>query len=427
MSALPVENAWQRMSPLEDIQVRIGPRNQFTYPTAFGISGSRVDSVGKFRGQLRIHGVQFTIPEQDFTVTKTDSGITFQNEPEGSWPRVSFVFASQAEQDTYKFEEYLVGPSDRTVDGAILFSRVLFFLSKAYKCSLVTSDSGEIFNADLLPFSKEQIQGVFTIAKLARKLKYIQNVFNVEFLLPRMIPSSEFRKAEIVFRGITEGEFTLRATDFTFIEVPPLDINLTKPPFEGCGTLSRKIEDQITLFGKQLLVGPVIVHLDKAELASPKVVDHIRKGLTSPIDVRFEVLDNQITYRFESYMRKSRSQQMQRLNRFKHELAQQEQKELVDLVDESLQNDVSSDEAVQIAVGWTQYNDLPDRYCPQEPELDSDSEHWRVPIYLIYANGEGGPVGELIIDVKTGEIVSHTPIEEIRSKGLALAEQILHA
>ena len=427
MSALPVENAWQRMSPLEDIQVRIGPRNQFIYPSVFGRSGSQVDTVKKFRGQLQIHGVQFTIPEQNFTATKTDSGIIFQNEPEGSWPRVSFVFVSESEQDTYRFEEYLVGPSDRTVDGAILFSRVLFFLSKGWKYSLVTSDSGEIFNADLLPFSKEQIQEVFTIAKLARKLKYIQNVFNAEFSLPRMIPGSEFRMTEIVFQGITEGEVTVRATDFTFPEVPPLDIDLTKPPFEGCGTISRRIGNQIPLFGKQLLVGPVTVHLDKAELASPKVVDHIRKGLTSPIDVSFEVLDNQITYRFESYARKHRSQRMQRLNRFKYKLAQEEPKELVDLVDESLQNDVSFDEALQIAVGWTQYNDLPDRYCPQDPEFDSNAERWRIPIYLIYANGEGGPVGEVIIDVKTGEIVSHTPVEEIRSKGLALAEQILNA
>ncbi len=232
---------------------------------------------------------------------------------------------------------------------------------------------------------------------------------------------------DIVFRGITEGQFTTHGSKLTFKNISASEIDLTKPPFNGVGAFFHEVEGSNILLYKQLPIGPVRIHLDKAELASPKVVDHIRKGLTSPIDVSFEVLDNQITYRFESYARKPRSQRMQRLNRFKHELAQQEPKELVNLVDETLQNDVSSDEALQIAVGWTQYNDLPDRYCPQEPELDSDSRHWRVPIYLIYTSGEGGPVGEIIIDVKTGEIVSHTPIEEIRSKGLALAEQILHA
>ena len=118
---------------------------------------------------------------------------------------------------------------------------------------------------------------------------------------------------------------------------------------------------------------------------------------------------------------------MRRLNRFKHQLSRYEPDALVDLIDESLQNDVSSEEASQIAVGWTQYNDLPDRYCPQVPELDAATRYWHVPIYLVHSNGEGGPAGEVVIDEKTGVIVSHTPVDELRSKGRALAEQILHA
>jgi hypothetical protein len=174
-------------------------------------------------------------------------------------------------------------------------------------------------------------------------------------------------------------------------------------------------------------VGSVKVQLEKAETASPGVVDYVRKGLTEPVDVRFEVLDNQITYCFESYAKQPRKQRLQKLIQFKRELAREEPQELVDLIDQSLQGDVTSEEADQIAMGWTLYNDLPDRYCPQEPRFNSDSGHWRVPIYLVYANGEGGPVGEVIIDARTGIIVSHTPIDELRSKGLALAKQILHA
>jgi hypothetical protein len=143
--------------------------------------------------------------------------------------------------------------------------------------------------------------------------------------------------------------------------------------------------------------------------------------------VRFEVLDNQITHRFERYANLSRNQRTRELEQFKRELALEEPKELVDLVDEPLQGDVSEFEAGQIAMGWTFYTNLPDRYCPQKPEIDQSTGHWRVPIYLVYSNGEGGPVGEIVIDEKTGVIVSHTPIDELRSRGRALAEHILHA
>jgi hypothetical protein len=97
------------------------------------------------------------------------------------------------------------------------------------------------------------------------------------------------------------------------------------------------------------------------------------------------------------------------------------------LVDEPLQSDVSGLEAGQIAMGWTFYSNLPDRYCPQEPEIDQSTGHWRVPIWLVYANGEGGRVGDLLVHKKTGVILSHTSIEELRSKALALAETMLHA
>ena len=49
---------------------------------------------------------------------------------------------------------------------------------------------------------------------------------------------------------------------------------------------------------------------------------------------------------------------------------------------------------------------------------------WRVPIFLVSTSGKGERVGELLIDIKTGIVVEHTSLEELRSKGLALAEKI---
>lgn len=82
-------------------------------------------------------------------------------------------------------------------------------------------------------------------------------------------------------------------------------------------------------------------------------------------------------------------------------------------------------EVYLIAAGWVQCNRLPDRYCPQEPVLDISANTWRVPIWLGYPNGQGGEVGELWIDAKSGKIVSHTPLEEVRSRGKSLARELL--
>lgn len=117
----------------------------------------------------------------------------------------------------------------------------------------------------------------------------------------------------------------------------------------------------------------------------------------------------------------------QRLEEFKQELAREEPQELVDLVTEPIEGKVTSDEAVKIAVGWLYYNRLPDCFCPQEPELDEEVGCWRVPIHLVYTNGAGGWVGDLVVDLETGVITEHPSVEEVRSRGTALAEKIFHA
>jgi hypothetical protein len=232
---------------------------------------------------------------------------------------------------------------------------------------------------------------------------------------------------EMVFRGVTEGEFSLRDGEVTIKRISPSDIDLSRPPFDGPGPFSYPIGDKVALLGNELFVGPMTVHLRWAELASPSVVTRIRRGLKEPLDVRFGVWDNQVTYRFENYACQPRDRLLKDLNRFKETLILEEPRELADMVSESLVNDVSADEAIQIAIGWQYYNGLPDRFCPQDPELDDASAGWRVPIHLVYPSAGSGPVGEVVIQVKTGAIVSHTPIDEIRSRGLALAEKLLHA
>jgi hypothetical protein len=339
--------------------------------------------------------------------------------------------SNSATQD-YTIKDVIWRLATETVDGWLRHTCVILSLAKAGGFSVEAPSIGLAFDIEYdTSFESEQSEleqrMALQMARLIRKLKYIEDCFNVKFSVPDVFSPEEVQLVEIVFRGVTEGVFTTRSRDYTFARISSSDIDISRPPFRGPGPFSHRIEPIVRMFGKQLNVGPVTVSLDKAELAGIELVERLRKRSTLPEKVRFEVLDNQITYRFESYARESRKHRVQRLNRFKKELARHEPKEMVALVEESLQGDVSRREAIQIAVGWQFYNRLPDRFCPQEPELNESAGHWRVPIWLVYASGKGGQVGEVIIDKKTGKIIRYTPKEELRSKGLALAEKILNA
>jgi hypothetical protein len=378
---------------------------------------------GRFRGRLDIPGLPF-IPEFDFVASIVGNRFAIKSLPSNAWPTILIehsIDASLGAKDTH----FALRPANDTTDGWLKYTRVSLSLDKALKLSIQAQDSAEVLE---MKFDLRSDPAVLQLARVSRKLKFIEGVFNTRFTVPDIMSSDEMNTAEIVFLGITEGEFRIRGEQYIFPKVSHTDIELTKPPFDGAGEFTYDIGRRtFRLLGRELDVGPVTVHLDRAELASPRVIDHIRKGSAEPVAVRFEVLDNQITYRFEDYVTQSDKDRCQELRRFKEALACEEPVEIVGLIDESLQGDVTSEEALRIAVGWQQYYNLPDRYCPQEPALDDAAAQWRVPIYLVYSNGEGGPVGEVVIDEKTGIIVSHTPIDELRSKGLALAEQILHA
>lgn len=67
---------------------------------------------------------------------------------------------------------------------------------------------------------------------------------------------------------------------------------------------------------------------------------------------------------------------------------------------------------------------LGDRFLAVRPQLDEGGDIWRVPVVLTYAVvGPIGEVGEVIISSSAEEVVSHTPVEEMRERARALYEQ----
>jgi hypothetical protein len=427
VSQLSVGNGWPDVSVLSHSLTVHATRSERPHLERFRQATKTGQSV--FHGHLEIPGLPL-VPEQDFTVTFAEESVTVENHPTDAWPHIRIAYEPDpSSPDLVRPTGMVLQSADNTADGWLLYTRVILSLAKAGEFYICGEISGEGFRERVwfeFDLSTVEQQTATSMAKLSRKLKFIERKFRTSFLLPDRISPDEMQVVEMLFRGINEGEFTLRNETCRLTDVFAAELNWSELPYDLPGPFSYRMGPTLEIFGHKLPVGPITVRLERAALTNPRTVDEIKRGTSGERTVRFEVLDNQITYRFENYASQPRNQRMQRLNRFKYELSRNEGDELVELIDEPLQNDVSSKEASQIAVGWTQYNDLPDRYCPQVPELDTAAGQWHVPIYLVYSNGEGGRVGEVVIDEKTGVIVSHTPVDELRSKGRALAEQILH-
>ncbi|MCA1566048.1 MAG: hypothetical protein LC803_10515 [Acidobacteria bacterium] len=67
---------------------------------------------------------------------------------------------------------------------------------------------------------------------------------------------------------------------------------------------------------------------------------------------------------------------------------------------------------------------LGDRFLAVRPHLDEGGDVWRVPVVLTYAViGSIGEVGEVVVSVDNEEIVSYTPIDEMKERARALYEQ----
>ena len=69
-------------------------------------------------------------------------------------------------------------------------------------------------------------------------------------------------------------------------------------------------------------------------------------------------------------------------------------------------------------------NHLPDRFMAGPPCLDLPAQVWQVPVLLAYPIiGPLGPTGEILVIVTVEEVVSSTPIEEMKVAARVLYEQ----
>ncbi|HZS06476.1 MAG TPA: hypothetical protein VFD58_16675 [Blastocatellia bacterium] len=382
----------------------------------------------EFQGRLVIPDIGKELLLQKFQIIYDGKVVRIESLPSGNWPKVSFEFASNLEKGNEVSLE--VSQPIQSVDAILLYTRLIFLLLKGGRFILVADGIGELIGFEV-PSTMFDLETLLRMSRLARKLKFIQRVFNVTFDLSsdRRFSLGDIKKIDIIFRGITEGEFFTRSESITFFKVKLSRSGRGFIQDNSDGPFYIRMEGESNfqeLFGRKLEVGPITVEIPMAEWANQREVLRLVKAGGREVDIKLSALDHQIKHRFEKYADIKKGERARKLKRFIYDLSCEEPEELARLVTEPLVRDVPSDEAVQIAFGWLQYNRLPDRFCPQEPELDQTAGCWRVPIWLVYTSGEGGEVGELLIDVKTGKIISHSPVEEMKRRAKPLADQILN-
>lgn len=389
---------------------------------------------GGFDGLLVVPDAPFVFPPQHFTVSSSNGLVTVESHPTDAWPQL-LIELTHSRSSLPSVQRVLFRPSGNTVESEILYTRVHYTVSQIGSyllASEITSDDqivGISFNCQ--PLSEEQASSILYRAKIARKLRFIERIFNLAEALPENITPAHVQYIDAIFRGLTEGEFTTRGNAVT-VFLKAADVDLDAPPFSEVGPFEYCLgKEQALLFQPRgpysvLNVGPYYLELQRTVIGNRALLSRLREG--DDTWVRLEVLDSQISYRYEKYARPERHKLvLQKLARFHHLLKSEEPSELADTLLEPLISNVLSEEAVKITAGWLQYHDFPDRFSPQEPVLDDERECWRVPIYIVYASGKYAPVGELLVNLKTGSIIDEPAPELMFSHGLSLGETILRA
>ncbi|HEY6331308.1 MAG TPA: hypothetical protein VI756_18425, partial [Blastocatellia bacterium] len=291
----------------------------------------------RFRARIRVPGVRCKIPAQDFTEVRSGSKIVISSLAEGKWPTLRMTFVDTVPESLPVYEALDVANADNSVDAWLLWTRLAWSVGVGHGL-VIEDDEGVLVG--LAYGDNEMFDDIRHLVSIIRKLKYIEEVFGTRFLIPPRFQPGDVQLTELVFRAITEGEFSMRGSRFMLPQLKPADFRLNEPPFSRPGQFSvrSKTEDEQStrLLGKKLDLGPVAVTLRDTVVANRGMLAELDPASEKPLAIRFVVRDNQVHYRFGNYTgRRDRKRNDQKFAQFKNRLLDEEPAELVSLVDES--------------------------------------------------------------------------------------------
>lgn len=373
-----------------------------------------------FRGQISVG--KFLFPVQKFSLRENERVVFIENFPANSFPKIEIVL--EEKNLVYGVKDFKIYPSDSSVQGEILYTRFFLAVADTEKCSL------NFRGIDLVPFNfgfsavdLEEKKRMLYRAKLFRKLGFIEKVFEkTKFNVPEIITPDEAQQIEILFRGLTEGEFTNPSDSFVTI----YNYKITKEDLQDDFLSSKRefsleFNENFFLLGRFFDVGKIVVKVEKASVVNPRNLRGVKENETIA-ELRLNVFDSQIRYIFEKYKNTERlSKNRQKLERFKSLLRSEEPEFLTSLLDESLA-EVNDKSAIETLEALLQYHDFPDRFSVLKPELQKN--RWKVPIALTYPEHEPILLTDAFVDVRTGKVEMKISFDALLKKGRKKAKEV---
>lgn len=373
-----------------------------------------------FRGQISIG--KFLFPVQKFSLRQKDRVVFIENFPINSFPKLEIVL--EEDNSVYGVKNFKVRPSDNSVQGEILYTRFFLTTADEKKCSLNFKDTRLApFNFNFSDMTLEEKKRMLHRAKFFRKLGFIERVFEkTKFNIPENITPIEGQQIEILFRGLTEGEFiNPSATVVTIYNYKVSRQDLQNNFLFAKREFSLEFNEKFFILGRFFEVGKVIVKVEKASVANPRKIKAIKENEIID-ELRLNVYDSQIRYIFEKYNNAERlSKNKQKLEQFKDYLQNEEPTFLVSLLDEPLA-EINDKSAIEILEALLQYYDFPDRFSVLKPSLEKNQ--WRVPIALTYPQHEPIWLADAFVEVRTGKVEMKISFDELLRKGKKKAKEV---
>lgn len=374
-------------------------------------------------GKLAIEGVRY--PMQSFQFTRTATELMAQNEPDGHWPQIHLRLTLRPGTEVFDLTSFRAVPVGDTVEAQLLVTRVLLGLAGPRRFRFVFQDFAEEFGYEL-DISAESVQELRGRAALYRKAAYIESVFHTRFSLPEHITGDMVRYVDDLFRGLTEGEYQQRVEEVQ-LAVDPDTADLARPPFSDIGEVSESQTNNVTLFLRQLDVGPIDFLAKHALVSTPSELSRLKRSRENGIRVRFRLLDWTLRVRFARYFALAAKERSRRLQAFVRTLCREEPEEVASTIFLPLIQPLAREGALRIAFGWLQINRLPDAICADSPELGVDGLGWVVPLSLRFVRGGSAGLSELVIDIYSGAVTAKESPDIILARARSLAPDILHA
>lgn len=372
-----------------------------------------------FRGQMSVGN--FSLPVQKFSLRKKDEFLFIENFPVNSFPKIEIVL--EEKNSTYEVNKFNVHPSDKTVQGEILYTRLFLMTAETKKCSLHFRDIDFVpFNFSFSDIASEDKKRMFYRAKLFRKLGFLEELFRTNFSFPEYITPDDAKQIEVLFRGVTEGEFSITVDNSITI----FNYKISKEDLQNISVSQKRVfsfdfNEDLLVLGKFFPTGKMTFKVTKGSIANPGIVKRLKENDVIQ-SLRLNIFDHQIHHCFEKYSNSERLlKNKQKLEQFKNILRKEEPESLVDLIDEPLA-EIHQHSAMEIIEGLLQFHDFPDRFSVLKPELKRN--RWKVPIALTYPKHEPIWLADAFVDVRTGKVEMKLSFDELLKKGKKKAKEV---